>query len=627
MAWLPCAWGTTPLEPLHGTVRDGVRVELSLHRKATDGSLGAPVAGEPAQFRLRLTDEATGNPIKGARPAAWLDRTSARSGAADTACRERVGAYLRGNVGMRPLVDFNSYFLWVMNQDASISVIDPFVGITGKTNLLASIPLPGPALDWVKSRDGGKIFVAIPRTEEVVVIDTNSYRIAARIKLPAAPSRLALQPDGNHVWVGLPGGEKVRGQVMAIDADRLTTEVPLDTGQGHHEFAFSAEDGTVAVSNRTDGTLSLIDLARRTLRRTLTFSGKVIDVEYSALARRYFVSTTTGSIESFDANSGLVRIEEQLPPGLGPLHASADGRWVFALDTEGHRVHIIDTSTGRLASTAQVENRPYQAVSTGSFVHIRSLDSEKVSTINLIELAATGTAVVNTYAAGSVAPGAARDLPIADGMASAATDTSIFVASPGDAAVYFYMEGMNATAGAFRGYGHSPRAVAIVSRAIREVEPGVYATTAHVPVDGRLEIALMLDAPRQVHCLEVEVAANSASREAAPLAIEFIDPPRASGPHSTQLVRFRLIRNGSPEAGMAPRATYFLSPGSHRGGAAVREASPGIYEAAIPIGPEGVWHVHVSAPDASRRRPAEGYVSILARQQLAPLNRLPGDTP
>ena len=40
-------------------------------------------------------------------------------------CRTRVTQYLQGLVGMRPMIDMNSYYVMALNRDASISVIDP----------------------------------------------------------------------------------------------------------------------------------------------------------------------------------------------------------------------------------------------------------------------------------------------------------------------------------------------------------------------------------------------------------------------------------------------------------------------------------------------------------------------
>lgn len=73
--------------------------------------------------------------MQGLYPAAWIDLSKTWKGhqLKDLTCKDRVEIYLKGIVGMRPMIDLNSYFILVLNQDPTISVIDPIVGITGRT--------------------------------------------------------------------------------------------------------------------------------------------------------------------------------------------------------------------------------------------------------------------------------------------------------------------------------------------------------------------------------------------------------------------------------------------------------------------------------------------------------------
>ncbi len=57
-----------------------------------------------------------------------------QAGSAQKQCIEKIGLYLKGAVGIRPLVDLNGYYLLVMNKDNSIAVIDPMVSIAGRTS-------------------------------------------------------------------------------------------------------------------------------------------------------------------------------------------------------------------------------------------------------------------------------------------------------------------------------------------------------------------------------------------------------------------------------------------------------------------------------------------------------------
>ena len=146
--------------------REGVVVKFSATPTKGVGNL---MAQDWADITFSITDEATGEPIKGRYPAAWMDIGEAwdAKGGRPMDCRAKVETYLKGIVGVRPMINLNDHFLLVMNRDASISVIDPAVGITGITNLFAQITLDRPAADWAKTEDQKKLFATMPLANQV----------------------------------------------------------------------------------------------------------------------------------------------------------------------------------------------------------------------------------------------------------------------------------------------------------------------------------------------------------------------------------------------------------------------------------------------------------------------------
>ncbi len=606
-----------PVTAAEPVVREGLRIEFSLTNP--DGAATAR-QGDLAEFRLRITDEASGRPVRGLRPAAWLDAQGAKQRAnqgtnqvAASSCRERVASYLKGSVGMRPLVDFNSYHLLVMNQDASISVIDPVVSMTGRTSLLTSIPLKGPGADWVKSRDGARLFIAVPRSSEIAVVDTASFKLLGSVALPAPPTRLALQPDGRFVWAGHAGAAGTPAGVVAVDTQSLSVSASVPTGDGHHEFAFAGDGPLMLVTNRAGRSVSVVDTAAGAVAHTHRLGGEPLAAAHSALSGRFYVSTSAPAIEVIDARRGVAQDPITVAQGAGPAGVSPDGRWLLVLNTERGLAHVFDTATGKHAWDAAVGKRPYQLLFTDGYAHVRSLDTNAVHMLNLAELGRAPSPVVNQYEAGASAPGLARDLPIAPGIARASTDNAVFVASPADAAVYFYMEGMNAPSGSFQGYGHSPRAVEVVSRAIRETAPGTYTATARVPASGPVSVAMMLDAPRLVECFEAQVAANAAIAGNLPAQVDFLDTARTGAPGTTHPVRFRITRGGRPVEDQRPEVVFFRSPGTDRASLRARATAPGEYQADVPLGGTGAWLVHVMLPPEPGRPRPPSYISILAR--------------
>jgi len=166
------------LEPEASTFAgEGIEVKFALQPLAAAKEHGATVReGEDASVRFALTDTATGSPVKGLRPAAWMSLRRGGQAADPTACREKIQSFLQGSLAARPDADLNAYYLLALNQEASISVIDPLLGY-GASKLLALIPLNAPGADWALSSDRKRLFVTLPSSRQVAVVDTAAAEV------------------------------------------------------------------------------------------------------------------------------------------------------------------------------------------------------------------------------------------------------------------------------------------------------------------------------------------------------------------------------------------------------------------------------------------------------------------
>jgi YVTN family beta-propeller protein len=598
--------------------REGVLVEFSatpvLGDEATRSEL---MEGDLADFRFRLSSAETREPIQGNYPGVWVDLSQLSTGDVGRTCKERVGTYLQGAVGMRPMIDLNSYFVLVLNGDATISVIDPLVGITGITNLYAMVNLKAPGADWTKSADERRLFVSMPRAAQVAQVDLESFKVERYIDAGNNPVRVALQPDERYLWVGNDMGPDTPGGVTVIDMESGQSAAYIETGRGHHELAFTGDSRYAVASNRDSGTVTVIDIERLERVADLAVGEKPISLGYSELSKRVYIADgKIGEVVAIDPADQQIVARIVLEPGLGPLRISPDGRWGMVVNPSQDAVHVIDTSTNRLARTIAIPARPYQVVFSREFAYVRSLDSERVHMINMLELAKGAKPPVTSFAAGSKPPKEVADLALADAMVPSPQEAATMIVSPGDGTVYYYMEGMNATAGAFRNYGHPPRAVAIANRALRETEPGVYGARVKIPpVSGDYEVAFMLETPRFIHCFGMPVARNpELKRTLAPLAIEYLNEERRIPVGETRPVRFRLSypdtrvpRDGIEDVQLA----YFKAPAGRRTELPAKALGEGVYEAEITLPAPGAYYLYVAAQSLGVRYADLPYLSLI----------------
>ncbi len=620
-----CSRDTGPDESLQDDnliTREGVNVEFSV--LPIRGGVGDVTAGEWADVTFKITDATTGDPIKGRYPAAWMDLGAAWEAMGDgpMECRDRVAFYLQGIVGVRPMIDLNSHFLLVLNRDNSISVIDPVVGITGVTNLFAQVNLSRPGADWVLNNDNKKLFVTMPLAGQVALVDTETFNVSHEIDAGTTPMRVELQSDQRYLWVGNNSTDAETSGVTVIDAQDLQTVKFIATGQGHHEIAFSDGDRYAFVSNRDSGTVTVIDVQSLEKVTDIETGPKPISVAYSALGSAIYVTDAdAGTVTVIDPDTHEIRATIQAQPGLGPMRFNEEGRWGLVVNASADKVFVIDASSDQLAHVIPVGKQPYQVNFTYSLAYVRSLGTQDVGLIPMSEMDGAETPPVTYIPAGQRPPGVAAEISIADSIIPAVKQAAAaYIVNQAEGTISYYMEGMGAPMGSFRNYGHEARAIEIVDRSLAEVTPGVYRGRVKIPVEGRYDVAFMMDSPQFLHCFAQTVVPSeeSESAEAARMAVEYQVPDRRITVGEEKTIQFRLFnpRSGVPANDVADATVlYYRSDGRGRTVQQARELGNGLYEATVTVNMPATYYIFVSAPSKGLNYSDQPFFSLMA---LAP---------
>ncbi|KQN49783.1 cytochrome D1 [Pseudomonas sp. Leaf48] len=595
--------------------RDGISVAFEVKPLAEDGVLRE---GGFADVQFRVTDKASGQPLAGVAPGAWLDPETIAADQAqgrDQSCKSRVGVFLKSSIGARPLLDLNSYFLMVMNRDASVSVVDPSVSVGGITSTMTRVELKQPPMDWVTPRDNKRVFVSMPTAGEVAVLDSEQFKLIDSVAAGSNPVRVALQPDERLLWVGNNAQVAEQSGVTVIDTASLKPLKHLATGSGHHEIAFSKDSRLAFVTNRDDGTLSIVDIASLSISKQLKTGSNPLSVMYSPLSGAAYVTDgKDGTVTVIDSASQSVRRVIQLKQGLGPMGFSADGRFGIVLNTLENQASVIDSATDVLIHDLDVSAEPYQVVFTKAYAYVRGLASPKVTMINLSSLGEGRTPIIQGFEAGPQAPRLAGDLPLASSLAVSKDDNAVFVVNPVDNTTYFYAEGMNAPMSGYPNRGQVARAALVIDRSLREVEPGLYSSRIKLPTAGRFDVAFLLNQPNIIHCFSTVVEADQSLDPHRGVAkVEFLLDKSTAALGSPYVVRFRIVqgkqkvqRSGVKDV----QVRYFLAPTSHPREVAAVEVADGIYEAPVNLDQNGAWYLHVRAASLGRRFDDQTFASV-----------------
>jgi YVTN family beta-propeller protein len=584
--------------------REGVSVEAVME------PLEVPAEGSPFQegafvrVSFRVTDDATGKSYSALYPAAWMDRVPAGAERASEECKAKAENFLGGSLLAEPEVNLNVYYVLALNEDGTITVVDPLFGFGG-TKLLAMVFLESPGEDWALAADGATLFVSMPASDRVAVVDTATWKVAASLDVGGRPVEVALQGDGRYLWVGTEGPREGFGGpgVTVVDTARREVARHHETGPGPHRLAFSDDGRFALVTGGGEGSVAVIDTASLEVVRRVPVAGWPMGIAWSKAAGAAYVSTREGAVVAVDPERDEPVARMAAEPGLGRIAFAPDGRLGFVVNPEADVVHIVDAARNRIVQTADVESAPDQVAFSDELAYIRHAESSTVLMIPLDTVGQEGKPVpVVDFPGGQRAPGEGTVPSPADAIVQAPGATAVLVANPADGVIYFYKEGMAAPMGDFRNYGRQPRAVQVVDRSLRDRGRGAYETVVQLRRPGDYDLVLYLDTPTLVRCFPFEVAVNPAiEREelAHRLDMELVGegPALAAGEEATVELVVRDPETGAVRDDLDDlSALVFLAPGIWQRREPLEARGGGRYAITFTPPEEGLYYLFFQSP-------------------------------
>lgn len=522
-------------------VDQGIGVDFS--------ATGPARPGEPVAFRFQLSDTASQAPLGGLRPAAWLSWRA--PGAAAPDCKAKVATYLGGDLFKRAEVDLNSYFVLTLNDDPSISVVDPLFGFGG-SKLLALLPLESRGADWALAETGSRLFVSMPAAAKVAVADTRAWQIVQSVATGPNPRRVLIA--GTRAWVSHDQG------LSAIDVKTLAvTPVPMVATT---DLAAAPEGDLVFAGSARR--VVLIDAASARVRAQVAVDGTPTQLAYSSAAQVvYALDAEQGRVFAIDARSGTLTASVPIRPGATQIRFAPNGRHALVPNPLEHTVQVLDAASNRIVQTATLTDGPDRISFTELLAYVHRRHSEIVQMIPLDQIGQEGKGLgVADFPGGQHALGDAG-MTLADSIVRAPEGPAVLVANPADQMVYLYKEGMAAPAGGFNTYGRTPRAVQVVDHGLREVRRGLYATSVPVARPGTYDVVLFVNTPRVVACFSMAVADPAPKPPSVLTVVSAIDPPAHLAAGTPVRLRFALAdADGRPLPQPTDlRARAFRAPG------------------------------------------------------------------
>ena len=572
--------------------------------------------GDPVLFRFTINDTATHAPVQGVSPAAWLDLRRKDEIPAANSCEIKAQKFITGGLFAQADLDLNDYYVLALNDDATISVVDPLFGF-GTTKLLALIPLTANGYDWVLTKDQAKLFVSIPDKGQIAVINTATWEVSKYLEADNKPSRLALQPDDQYLWVV--GGGASQSSLAAFRTGTLELAGRQRVGNGSHEIVASSDSRFVFVTNGEDNSVSVVDTRTLSMIKEIRVGEGPVSAAYSELANAVYVSQTdAGSIAVIDAKSLSVIKTIQADPGLAEIAVAPGGRYVFVLNRKKDLVQIIDSSVNEIVQSGTVGKAPFQISFTKNYAYINHLDSTDLYMVSLDQVGRKGVPLtVVTFPGGQQSLGGTGINSPAARVVQASGENAVLVANAPDKQVYYYKEGMAAPMGSFSNYGRQPMAAQVVDRSLRErTSPGVYQTVAKLPKPGLYDVVFFLDSPRFVNCFEFAVEPNpaiEAERNAGKVTVTALAPQAAPKFGEELTFKFRIVDQATkkPVSGLTDVVIVtFLAPGTWHRREVAKEEGDGVYSIGFNPPQPGVYYGHVQCNSVNLKFGNPNYLTV-----------------
>jgi YVTN family beta-propeller protein len=184
--------------------------------------------------------------------------------------------------------------------------------------LVETVPMPCRGVDHMDFSANGRYLIASCEfSGDLVKVDVETRKVIGTLKLSphAMPQDVRLAPDGSVFY----SADMVGNGVYVIDGSAFKVLEFIPTGKGTHGLYFSRDSKWLYISNRGEGTISLLDVKTRKVEKKWTIPGGgspdmgsvSSDGKILWLSGRY-----NAEVYAFDTEDG--HLVARIPVGKGP---------------------------------------------------------------------------------------------------------------------------------------------------------------------------------------------------------------------------------------------------------------------------------------------------------------------
>jgi DNA-binding beta-propeller fold protein YncE len=234
-------------------------------------------------------------------------------------------------------------------------------------NLVAATPTTSQGFHvedrWNIGGDGGWGFLSIdpsahrlfiPRTNRIMVIDTNTGRVVGSIGGMSSLRNMALDNSGKFGYA-TDVTDGTAGFVRVFDRSTLKLVASIPTGPVPFAIVFDPSTKLVFAFSSRAHNATVIDSATNRIVATIALGGRPSSAVSDGKGGVLVTLPAQGEIQRIDATSKTVSANWQLAPCSGPSALATDVEHHQVFTTcEDHKLVAIDTDTGHVTAIGNV---------------------------------------------------------------------------------------------------------------------------------------------------------------------------------------------------------------------------------------------------------------------------------
>ncbi|MCR8635484.1 cadherin-like beta sandwich domain-containing protein [Paenibacillus radicis (ex Xue et al. 2023)] len=239
-----------------------------------------------------------------------------------------------------------------------------------------------------------KAYITSYSTGKVDVVDLENGTVElGKITVGVQPNSAAFNPNGTQVFVT----NRSSGTVSVIDPATDTVIRTITVGAQPHGVAFNSDGSKAYVANRNGNTLSVINTATLAVTGTITVLANPIAM-VTVGQKLFLTQQTANQVAVIDLTNDTV--SSQITVGVGPygLSVNPNGTKIYVANQSGNSVSVIKVADNTVEATITVGTLPTatEVSPDGSRVYVANSGSSTASVINT-----TNNTVVSTISVGT----------------------------------------------------------------------------------------------------------------------------------------------------------------------------------------------------------------------------------